>query len=43
MTYFNGYVHGKSIKILSQHYHKIIRKIEEHEGNIFDGWWLHAR
>ena len=35
--YITRYVHIKSIKMLSLHYHESIRKMEEHEGNIFAG------
>ena len=29
---FTRYVHTKSIKMLSMHYHDLMGKIEEHEG-----------
>ena len=32
LTYFTRYVHCKSVKILSLHYHELIEKIEDHEG-----------
>ena len=32
MIYFTNYVSSKSIKKLSLHYHKLMGKIEEHEG-----------
>ena len=36
--YFSRYVHGKSIKMLSLHYHESMGKINENEGkNIFNG------
>ena len=35
MIYFTRYVHSKSIKMLSLHYHELIGKIEEQEGNSF--------
>ena len=35
--YFSRYVHGKSLKMLSLHYHESMEKISEHEGkNIFN-------
>ena len=36
IIFFTGYVHIKSIKNLSQHYHELIGKMKEHEGKIFD-------
>ena len=30
--YFTIYVHSKAIKMLSLHYHKLMGKIEKHEG-----------
>ena len=43
MIYFTRYVHKKSIKILSLHYHELMENIEEHEGKkylIVDGYML---
>ena len=31
MIYFTIYFNSKSIKMLSLHYHELMRKIEEHE------------
>ena len=36
--HFTRYVHSKSIKILSLHYHELMGKIEEHGEKII--WWL---
>ena len=33
IVYFTRYVHSKLIKMLSLHYHELIGKIEEQEGN----------
>ena len=35
VIYFTRYVHSKSIKMLSLHYHKLMGKIEEHQRNIY--------
>ena len=35
VIYFTSYVHCNSIKILSFHYHELIRKIEDYEGKYF--------
>ena len=32
MIYFTRYFHSKSIKKLSVHYHELMKKIKEHEG-----------
>ena len=32
VIYFTRYVHNKSKKTLGLHYHKLMEKIEEHEG-----------
>ena len=36
-TYFTRYVHSKSIKMLSLHYHELMGKIKEYEGKNIDG------
>ena len=33
--YFTRYVHSKSIKVLSLHYHELMGKIQEHEEEIY--------
>ena len=33
VIYFTRYVHREPIKMLSQHNHELLEKIEEHEGN----------
>ena len=35
--YFTRYVHKEVIKMSILHYHKLVRKIEEHEGEILAG------
>ena len=34
VIYFTRYVHKKSIKMLSLHYHELIEKFEEHDTKI---------
>ena len=38
LIYFTKYVYRKSRKMLSLHYHELMKKIEEHEGSYI--WWL---
>ena len=38
MIYFTRYVNCKSIKMFSLHFYKLMEKIEENEGKIFNSW-----
>lgn len=40
MIYFTRYYRGKSVRIFSLFYHKLMGKIKELEEKIFHGWWL---
>ena len=41
--YFTGYMHCKSIKMLSLFYHELMGKVKEREWKTLGDWWLYAR